>query len=381
MRERRLLQLVLGTAIVAGVALRAWLLSNSLGTLDADEAVWGLMARHVLDGELTTFYWGQPYGGTLEVFLTAPVFAVLGSSTLALKLVDGARVRSRFRLASAAAPSASRPRRRGIFWIWPPYMVKSMRAHGYGSALVLSPLSSRVRLRDQPRAGTLRRLARAWPRLVADAAVRARCRASAVARRRATPLARALLASAPGRARRAPVARREPRHDWYPFDYAPGGGRTPPLRFHSDAAMALDLRVVRAHWPSGRSSEARAAAAPAGSFPHPRRDRPGPRSPSRRSSRGVLVHIGSPRPRYLVVLAPVLALLIAEALRRSPAAAVALAAAFALTTGLVRMEDSFRYQTHRPRRCRTTSAAARRADARRTPVRADYWVAERITFE
>ena len=90
MRERRLLQLVLAAAIVAGLALRAWLLANSLGTLDADEAVWGLMARHVLDGEVSTFYWGQPYGGTLEVFLTAPLFAVFGSSTLALKLVPAA---------------------------------------------------------------------------------------------------------------------------------------------------------------------------------------------------------------------------------------------------------------------------------------------------
>ena len=158
MRERRLLQLVLGTAIVAGVALRAWLLSNSLGTLDADEAVWGLMARHVLDGELSTFYWGQPYGGTLEVFLTAPVFAVLGSSTLALKLVPMA-------LFAVAAVLVWRVGRRTIgepaasvaavlFWIWPSYMVwKSMRAHGfYGSALVLSLLALLLvlRLRDQP---------------------------------------------------------------------------------------------------------------------------------------------------------------------------------------------------------------------------------------
>ena len=85
MRERRLLRLVLAAAIVAGVALRAWMLTTSLGTLDADEAVWGLMARHVLDGELSTFYWGQTYGGTLEVLLTAPGFAVLGPSTLAVR--------------------------------------------------------------------------------------------------------------------------------------------------------------------------------------------------------------------------------------------------------------------------------------------------------
>src|SRR5687767_7832504 len=59
MRAHRVLSLVLAVAIVAGLALRIWVLTTPLGTLDADEAVWGLMARHALDGELSTFYWGQ----------------------------------------------------------------------------------------------------------------------------------------------------------------------------------------------------------------------------------------------------------------------------------------------------------------------------------
>ena len=64
-----------GIALVGllGIALRIWTYRSTLGIPNADEAVVGLMARHVLDGELTTFYWGQAYGGSQEVLLTAPL--------------------------------------------------------------------------------------------------------------------------------------------------------------------------------------------------------------------------------------------------------------------------------------------------------------------
>src|SRR5207247_4968130 len=78
-----------GVALVGllGVALRVWTYRSTLGVPNADEAVVGLMARHVLDGELTTFYWGQAYGGSQEALLTAPVFWVVGSSWLALRAI------------------------------------------------------------------------------------------------------------------------------------------------------------------------------------------------------------------------------------------------------------------------------------------------------
>jgi hypothetical protein len=77
---------VVGLAVAAGVALRIWVLSSPLGSLDADEAITGLIARHALDGEFYVLYWLSYYGGTQEALLTAAVFAVFGSSVLALKL-------------------------------------------------------------------------------------------------------------------------------------------------------------------------------------------------------------------------------------------------------------------------------------------------------
>jgi hypothetical protein len=60
---------------------------------DSDEAVEGLMARHVLLGEHPAFLWGQRYKGVPEVYLSAAVFhwipstAASGVAVVALKAV------------------------------------------------------------------------------------------------------------------------------------------------------------------------------------------------------------------------------------------------------------------------------------------------------
>jgi hypothetical protein len=52
---------------------------------DSDEAVEGLMARHVAHGEFPAFLWGQQYKGVPEVYLNAALFSVTGPSVVALK--------------------------------------------------------------------------------------------------------------------------------------------------------------------------------------------------------------------------------------------------------------------------------------------------------
>jgi hypothetical protein len=44
------------------------------------------MARHILQGEFPVFFWGQPYGGTLEAHLAALLFYLFGASRLTLAL-------------------------------------------------------------------------------------------------------------------------------------------------------------------------------------------------------------------------------------------------------------------------------------------------------
>ena len=81
----------LAAVLLVGLAVRLAILFSPLGELDGDEAVVGLMARHIaFEGERPVFYWGQPYLGSLEAFSVAPLFRLFDSSTLTLKLVPTA---------------------------------------------------------------------------------------------------------------------------------------------------------------------------------------------------------------------------------------------------------------------------------------------------
>jgi 4-amino-4-deoxy-L-arabinose transferase-like glycosyltransferase len=110
---------------VAGIALRVWAYRAELGVPNADEAVVGLMVRHLTHGEFTTFYWGQAYGGPQEALLATPLFLIFGSSWLALRVIPIA-------LNAVAALIVWRVGRRtlgepagavagALFWIWPPF--------------------------------------------------------------------------------------------------------------------------------------------------------------------------------------------------------------------------------------------------------------------
>jgi hypothetical protein len=143
---------------LAGVALRVWTYRSTIGIPDSDEALVGLMVRHIIHGELPTFYYGQAFGGTQEDFLTVPGFVVFGSSWLALRIVPIA-------LSAVAALLVWRVGRRTIgepaagiagalFWIWPPFIIYKL-THQYGfyaSDVVYSGLLLLLSLRivEQP---------------------------------------------------------------------------------------------------------------------------------------------------------------------------------------------------------------------------------------
>ena len=73
--------------IVAGIVLRVSTIFSAAGTLDADMAVIGLMARHFRMGEFYVFHWGQAYAGSHEAMLGAVAFTLAGSSAPVLQLV------------------------------------------------------------------------------------------------------------------------------------------------------------------------------------------------------------------------------------------------------------------------------------------------------
>ncbi len=83
LRTHRVALALLGVAAIYRLALllRGW------PALNSDEAIIGLMARHILaHGDRPIFYWGQDYMGAFQAYFAALLFAVFGSSTLVLHL-------------------------------------------------------------------------------------------------------------------------------------------------------------------------------------------------------------------------------------------------------------------------------------------------------
>jgi len=133
-------------AALVGLGFRVFAVVSDLGVLDSDEAVVGLMARRMLDGEVQAFFWGQHYAGTVETAVAALVIAVAGPSVAALKA-------SVALLAAVAAVLTWRVGRRLVaeraaqaagllLWVGPAaYVWYSTKARGfYWAALVLGLL-------------------------------------------------------------------------------------------------------------------------------------------------------------------------------------------------------------------------------------------------
>ena len=71
--------------MLVGLAMRGWFLFHR--PVNADEAIVGLMAKQILHGHFSDFYWGQSYGGG-EPYLVAFLFAIFGTGVWALKAVS-----------------------------------------------------------------------------------------------------------------------------------------------------------------------------------------------------------------------------------------------------------------------------------------------------
>ncbi|MEO8971949.1 MAG: hypothetical protein ABI406_10185 [Ktedonobacteraceae bacterium] len=73
--------------LLIALALRIWLIVRTHGVIDGDEAMVGIQAEHILRGEspLPLYFYGQPYMGSLEAYLTAILFKIAGPSVWALR--------------------------------------------------------------------------------------------------------------------------------------------------------------------------------------------------------------------------------------------------------------------------------------------------------
>lgn len=82
-------KIYLFAAIAIAVGFRVWLAANGAVTFNGDEAIVGLMAKHILGGERPIFFYGQAYMGSLDAWLVAGAFKILGQSVSAIRIVQG----------------------------------------------------------------------------------------------------------------------------------------------------------------------------------------------------------------------------------------------------------------------------------------------------
>jgi len=125
--RRRLGFLAVGVVLAIGLGLRLWIMTGKLGTIDSDEALTGLMARHLWNGEFRAFMWRINYQGTISTYPVALSTKLLGDTQFALELPfllmsAGCtaliwRIGTRFLTAAQAVIAAL------VFWTWPAVFV------------------------------------------------------------------------------------------------------------------------------------------------------------------------------------------------------------------------------------------------------------------
>ncbi|WIG58445.1 MAG: hypothetical protein OJF49_001191 [Ktedonobacterales bacterium] len=102
--------LLLASALA--LAARALLIVRTHAMIDGDEALVGIQAERILHGQFPTYFYLQPYMGSLEAYLAAALFRVFGPSSWALRavplLLSLPLVYLTWRLARALLPKAAR---------------------------------------------------------------------------------------------------------------------------------------------------------------------------------------------------------------------------------------------------------------------------------
>jgi 4-amino-4-deoxy-L-arabinose transferase-like glycosyltransferase len=74
--------------LLLGLTWRVILLSKNAFPFNADEAIVGLMGRHILMGERPIFFYGQSYMGSLDAFLVAIGFQLFGINVQVIRLLQ-----------------------------------------------------------------------------------------------------------------------------------------------------------------------------------------------------------------------------------------------------------------------------------------------------
>ena len=87
-QTRQLVIWILIGLFFLAVILKAGLLSIGAFPFNSDEAIVGLMGRHILEGKWPVFFYGQSYMGSLDAALIALGFMLFGSEVFVIRIVQ-----------------------------------------------------------------------------------------------------------------------------------------------------------------------------------------------------------------------------------------------------------------------------------------------------
>ena len=165
--------MLLVLALAVGVLGRILIVVRSNAMLDGDEALVGIQAEHILQGERPFYFYGQVYMGSLETYFVAVLFRLFGPSAWVLRavpiLLSLLLVYLTWRLARALLPKDARttPFLAGLaalFAALPPLYDATIELRAWGGqieiyvitlALLVATFELAERLRAGARTGAL----------------------------------------------------------------------------------------------------------------------------------------------------------------------------------------------------------------------------------
>ncbi len=79
---------IVSILIIIAIAFRIILLLGGVFPFNSDEAVVGLMAKHILMGERPIYFYGQAYMGSLDAYLVAAGFLIFGTKVWVIRFIQ-----------------------------------------------------------------------------------------------------------------------------------------------------------------------------------------------------------------------------------------------------------------------------------------------------
>ena len=73
---------LIAAPFLAAIVLRAYIIPTHRMPFDSDEAIFFLMARHILNGARPIFFYGEAYGGSTDSYFTALFYALFGDTII-----------------------------------------------------------------------------------------------------------------------------------------------------------------------------------------------------------------------------------------------------------------------------------------------------------